>query len=153
MDLRFATRTLLAACSFFLLASTVASFGADSAGKFEAQLIWGSNESKSPDPKHKPVEGALKKKLEDLPLKWKNYFEVNRKTVEVTSSSPKRVTMSDRCDIEIKLLGNDFVEVSLFGKGAPVLKRTQSLPKDETLVVAGNAPNSTAWLVVVKRTD
>jgi hypothetical protein len=61
--------------------------------------------------------------------------------------------MSDRCYIEIKLLGNDLVEVSLFGKGASVLKQKQALPKGETLVVAGNAPNSTSWLVVVKRAD
>jgi hypothetical protein len=45
------------------------------------------------------------------------------------------------------------VEVSLVGKGKDVAKRTQKLPKGETLVLGGNAPNATAWLVVLKRLE
>jgi len=45
------------------------------------------------------------------------------------------------------------VEVSLIGKGKEVVKRTQALPKGEILVLGGNAPNATAWLVILKRTD
>jgi len=45
------------------------------------------------------------------------------------------------------------VEVSLIGKGKEVVKRKQSLPKGEMLVLGGNAPNSTAWLVVLKRIE
>jgi hypothetical protein len=32
------------------------------------------------------------------------------------------------------------------------LKRTQALPKGETLVLGGNAPNATSWFVVLKQT-
>src|SRR6185295_5834332 len=42
--------------------------------KMEARLIWGTNDEKSPDPKHKLLDGELAKKLRDMPLKWKNYF-------------------------------------------------------------------------------
>jgi hypothetical protein len=41
----------------------------------------------------------------------------------------------------------------LFGKGEQVVKRTQSIPKGETLALGGNAPNSTAWLVVLRRKE
>jgi hypothetical protein len=33
------------------------------------------------------------------------------------------------------------------------VKRTQALPKGEILVLGGNAPNASAWLVILKRID
>ncbi len=68
-------------------------------------------------------------------------------------SGVKKVPLSEKCAIEVKNLGQSSVELTLFGKGAQVLKRTQALPKGETLVLAGNAPNATAWLVVLKRLE
>ena len=48
-----------------------------------------------------------------------------------------------------RLVGHE-LEVTLIGKGKEVVKRKQSLPKGEMLVLGGNAPNSTAWLVVLE---
>jgi hypothetical protein len=121
--------------------------------KLEAYLIWGTDDAKSPDPAHKQVEADLKEKLKKLPLKWANYFEVNRKAVKLSETEAKRVTLSEKCDVEIKYTGKSSVEVSLFGKGEPVVKRTQMLAKGEALFLGGNAPNSTAWLVVIKRVE
>jgi hypothetical protein len=121
--------------------------------KLEAHLIWGTNDEKSPDPSHKPVDAEIKQKLKDLPLKWANYFEVNRKSFVVFPGEPKKVPMSQKCEIEVKNLGRANVEVSLFGKGTHVFKQTQALPKGELLVLGGRAPNSTSWLVVVKRLE
>jgi hypothetical protein len=53
----------------------------------------------------------------------------------------------------VKKLAGSEVEVSLMGKGKEVVKRKQSLPKGEMLVLGGNAPNSTAWLVLLKRIE
>ena len=121
--------------------------------KLEAQLIWATNDEKSPDPKQKPVSPEIRKKLAELPLKWSNYFEVNRKRIEVPEGKKQKSTLSDKCEIEVKNLKGDKVEVSLIGKGEPALTRTQSLPKGEILVVGGNAPNATAWLVTLKRVE
>lgn len=123
--------------------------------KLEAQLIWGTNDEKSPNPKHKPVEPEVRKRLvEDLPLKWKNYFEVNRKAFTVPEKGSKKVEMSDKCAIEVKELDGGKVEVSLFGKaGELVYKRTQALSKGDILALGGNAPDKTAWLVTIKRVE
>ena len=121
--------------------------------KFEAQLIWATNDKKSPDPKHKPAEPEVKKKLGELPLKWENYFEVQRKQFTVPKGGTTKVSMSEKCAIEVKHVDGDKVEVSLIGKGEAVLKRTQALPKAEMLVLGGNAPNETAWLVTLKRIE
>ncbi len=127
--------------------------GSDANLKVEAQLIWGTNDSKSPNPKHKPVEEDIRKKLKELPLKWSNYFEVNRKVMEIPIGQAKKEPLSEKCAIEVKNLGQSKVEISLFGKGETVVKRTQELPRNEMVVLGGNAPNATAWLVVLKRVD
>ena len=51
--------------------------------KVEVQLIWGTNDPQSPDPKHKAIDADLAKRLSKSPYRWKNYFEVNREVVEM----------------------------------------------------------------------
>ena len=121
--------------------------------KLQVQLVWVTNDERSPDPKHKPVEADVKEKLKALPLKWTNYFEVNRKNIEVPPSSVSKVILSEECQIEVKSLGGSKLEVTLLGKGKETFKGKQALPKGEMLVLGGNAPNATAWLVVLKRIE
>ncbi len=121
--------------------------------KVEAVLLWGTDEAKSPNPKHKPVDAELKEKLKKLPLKWKNYFEVNRKVVELPQGANRSVALSDTCELELKNLDGTKIEVTHFGKGKKVGTRTQALPPGDVLIVGGNAPDSTAWLVAVRRVD
>ena len=122
--------------------------------KFQAFLLWGTDESKPPEGKdYKPVTADIRQKLKELPIKWTNWFEVNRKDFAVPSGTTKEVLMSEKCQLNVKKLGDSEVEVTLIGKGKEVMKRKQSLPKGEMLVLGGNAPNSTAWLVVLKRIE
>jgi hypothetical protein len=125
----------------------------DAEMKVEAQLVWGCNKKESPDPKHKPVSEEVRKKLLTLPLKWTNYFEVNRKLLSIPVAAQKREVLSEKCSVEVKNLGKSKVEVLLFGKGEQVEKRTQDFPRGETLVLAGRAPEETTWLVVLKRLE
>jgi len=121
--------------------------------KLEAQLLWGTDDAKSPNPKHKPVEADLKKKLKQLPLKWSNYFEETRKTFTVPQGDARRIILSDLCEIEVKNLDGSKVDVIQFGRGKKVFTRTQALPKGEMLVLGGNAPDATAWLVVLRQIE
>jgi len=121
--------------------------------KFEAQLIWATNDEKSPDPKHAPVDKEVRKTLSELPLRWKNYFVVKTVPLTVPSGGSKDAALSEKCTIEVKDIDGKNLEVSLIGKGKPVLKRIQSLLKGKMLVLGGNAPDSTGWLVVLKRLE
>src|SRR5258708_1549692 len=136
----------------FLLGPGIANAGAADM-KLEVQLLWGTNDKQSPEPKHRPVEADVHKKLKELPLKWSNYFLVNNKQFDVSSNGIAKVPLSEKCSIEVKNLGHSTVEVSLYGKGEKVMGRTQALPKGEILVLGGNAPNATAWLVILKRLE
>lgn len=122
--------------------------------KFEVQLIWATNDKKSPNPKHKPVEPEIRKKLDEIPLKWENYFEVNRKQFSLVRDGKTKQPLSEKCSIEIKDIQGGKVEVTLFDKtGKAVFERKQPLPKGEILLVSGNAPDKTAWFVAVKRIE
>jgi len=147
--------TNLFVTAIFCLAFLVVPYSARSASgdmKLEIQLIWGTNDSKSPDEKHTEVEPEVRKRLENLPLKWSHYFLVKSKKLELGASETKKESLSDKCAVEVKNLGSS-IEVSLFGHGERLVKRTQAFPKHEILVLGGNAPNSTSWLVVLKRID
>ena len=117
----------------------------------EAELIWGTNAKSSPNEKHKPVDAELKKKLQELPLKWTNYFEVKRISIELPPHGTRRAPLSDKCELELSDRGQSKIEVSHYGNGKLISTRTQALPKGETLILGGNAPGETSWLVVLRR--
>jgi hypothetical protein len=146
--------TLFAVCAMLaLLAALPAkSLGADM--KLQAQLVWGTDDSKPPEGKnYKPVDPAIQKKIKDLPLRWKNYFEVKRTDFTIAPAGSAKVEISEKCSLAVQGHSNSLVEVSWIGKGREVLKRTQSLSKGEILILGGNAPNATAYLMVLRRIE
>jgi hypothetical protein len=152
-------RATLATLSVWLVAVSFLSLGGGcghaATMTLEVQLLWGTDAAQSPNPGHKPVEPDVKKKLDELPLKWPHWYEVNRKRFKVPPRVPEpvKVPLSEKCAIEVKNLGEANVEVGLFGKGNQVVRRIQKLPKGELVVFGGKAPNATAWLVVLKRLE
>ena len=147
-----ATRLGIWALGFFLMTTLGARLQAGEI-KLEAQLIWGTKDEKSPDPKHKPVDPKVAKKLKNLPFKWQHYFEVNSKKFSVAEGETKKIVLSKDCEIKVRDAGKGVVEVQLFGKGASVGKISQSLPKGELLVIGGDAANFTSWFVVLRQAD
>jgi hypothetical protein len=150
---RFSTIRLACVALGFLLVTALAASVQAGELKLETILIWGTNDEKSPDPKHKPVGEKLAKKLKKLPFKWQNYFEVNRVKFTLAEDQTQKVELSKECKIKVRNLGKSTVEVQLYGKGELVSKISQSLTKDECLVTGGNAANLTAWFVVLRQAD
>ncbi len=144
-------KTLTAVVVLFAAFATLAARAAEL--KLEAQLIWASNEAKSPNPKHKPVDADVEKKLASLPLKWTHFFEENRKTLNVAEGASQRVGLSEKLSVEVKHLSGDKIEVRYFGNGQEIWKGVLPLPKGEIYVLGGNAPADSAWLVALKRTE
>lgn len=122
--------------------------------QFEAQLVWGTNSKTSPDPNHKPVDPEIREKLAKLHLKWENFFLVSKTNYSLAVGSTTNVVISPKCTLEHKLHDAGKVEVFLIGKdGERSCKQSQPLPKKEMMVFGGNAPNSTAWLVTLRRIE
>jgi hypothetical protein len=121
--------------------------------KLEAVLVWGTNSPKPPESNLKVVTSDVQKKLNCLPFKYTNYFEVNRKQLALKDGGTAKASMSKDCKITVKSLEDGKVELTVIGKGQPVGKITQELKKDKCLVTGGNAENSTAWFVVIKQLE
>lgn len=120
--------------------------------KLEAQLVWGTNEKFSPNREHKPVSPEVKKKLQDLPLKWSNYFEVQRVLFRVPASGSTNIALG-KCELAITNLGSSNVSVTQISKGKRLGTRIQALPRGETLILGGNAPGESSWLGVIYRLE
>jgi hypothetical protein len=143
---------LLVVC-LFATSLRVESAQAGDALTIQAQLIWGTNDPQSPNPKHKPIDADLAKKLSKAPYRWKYYFEVKRLDSTLALGETKPLSMSDKCKIDIKNTGGDKVEVKLYGEGKPLSKHLEKLVNDWPLVLSGDAKNDTAWLVVIQKVD
>jgi hypothetical protein len=149
---RFTSRPIRLAL-LALMTCLFAGFASAADRQLEARLIWGTNDDKSPNPAHKRLEGDLARKLQELPFKWKSYFEVNRQTFAINDKEYKKVVMSDKCFIEVKDKGDSKVTVKLYGQGKMTQRVDKPLPKDETLTIGGDDKHDTAWFITVRPID
>src|SRR4030095_4348114 len=97
--LRFYRQTARRLLALFLFAIATASVSAEEL-KLEAKLIWGTNDDKSPDPSHKPVDPGMAEKLKKV-FKWKNYFIVTNQLKMVPSRGSNRFDPSKQGAIGI----------------------------------------------------
>lgn len=117
--------------------------------KLEVQLVWGTNDEKSPKDEHKPLDPAIARKLKMF--KWKNYFVVNRQDVLVPNLAIKKVKLSQQCYIEIRELEGPRVEVNVYGENKHVKKITEGLARQGTLTIAGDDKNDCAWFIIIRQ--
>src|SRR4051812_34974246 len=71
--------------------------------KYQAILVWGTDEDKPPDKNLKDIDPSLHGPVEKLKkwLKWKNYYEVNRKEFTIRAGENKRLKLSDKCELQV----------------------------------------------------
>lgn len=143
----FVLHGLLASLAFVLI-SPPSTHAATGDLHVQAQLVWGTDGDKPPDPDVKRLDEATRKKLGSV-FKWKNYFEVDRQNFKVTLSAKNRVRLSPKCEVEVQNLGGSQVEVKLFGEGKMVVKKRQVLKAGELLILAGDDKNQNAWFVII----
>jgi hypothetical protein len=118
--------------------------------KVTAQLVWGTNDETSPDPKHKPVDAELAKKLSSI-FKWKNYFRVSRKTQTIPARQTRKLVMSDKFFVNVTDIEGPRVEVTVYGENKLLNKTVAPLVVDgDALIIAGDDKNAAAWFVVLQ---
>lgn len=119
--------------------------------KFHAILVWATDDEKPPEKEEelKAIEPALKEKFKFL--KWKNYFQVgDRKHVTVKGSEPSEVKLSHKCKLRLRQTEKEGLQVELIGEGTPVIKKNQTMPLKDILIIGGDDKNATAWMVILK---
>lgn len=138
----FLAALLVAGLSFSLT-------GAPSEPKLEldAVLVWGTNGPRPADPELKDLQVEICQKLQAV-FKWKEYYEVNRRTLKFVARQVQKVRLSPKCEVSVENLGRATIEVRLYGEGKLVVKKKQTMTPGELLVLAGEDRNDTAWFVV-----
>jgi hypothetical protein len=121
--------------------------------KLRGQLIWGTNDPKPKDGDCTDVDSALKARLSRV-FKWQNYFQIKALDILVPPGDAKRVRMSDKCELELKLVDDFTLEVKLFGEGKlvkTVRQSVQTLRQGELSILAGDSKDrfGDAWFVVL----
>jgi hypothetical protein len=121
--------------------------------KLTVQLIWGTDEEKPKEKKLKEVESKLADKLRRV-FKWKNYFEVSNQNVILPTNAPQKLAMSRKCELELKRVDAEIVELKLVGEGKhvkTVRQRVKLLLQGEYSILAGDDKEKydDAWFVVI----
>lgn len=114
-----------------------------------AQVIRGTDQEKPPQAGWKPVGPKLSGRLCPK-FRWKHYWEVSRKAVQVQPGKSVRIKATPEREVEIELGGSGESEIRLYTAGKLVRKSRQSLESKMT-IMGGGSDESESWFIVVRR--
>lgn len=145
----------------YLFAPLGAWAGGPEDARLRVALVWGTNDDKSKFPDKKEVAPGVKKKMQKV-FKWKTYLEMKQELASVKKGAEESIRISPKCIVKIRNFGTVDakhprkkkqlkIRVQLIGEGKRVINHTQGISEGQTLTLAGNDKNDTAWFVVVNR--
>lgn len=125
--------------------------------RYQVQLVWGTDDPKAKSEDMKVLAPEIRERLRQL--RWKNYFVVKSEVAAVSAKESKKVTLSDKCAVELKELPNEQLEVRIYSLQAgaepkQVASRTMGLKELRAGGLIGYGGDSKdrwddAWLVIV----
>jgi hypothetical protein len=118
--------------------------------KYYVQLIKATNDSDPPKKGAKPVGSKLGHKLS--PLRWKHYWEVERRETTVTSGKSSKVGLSEERAVEVVPAAEGKIEVRLY-RGKQLARKSCHKVNDRLMVIFGGDEGEKAWFVVVRREE
>jgi hypothetical protein len=118
--------------------------------KYYVQLIKATNKSDPPKKGAKPIGAKLGEQLS--PLRWKYYWEVERRDASVPSDRSKRVDLPGERAIEVMPAVNGKVEVRLY-RGKNLSRKSCHKVNDRMMAIFGGDEGERAWFVVVRRQE
>lgn len=126
-------------------------------GTYRVQLVWGTDGQRPVGKDMKPLDAAAASRLRQL--RWTNYFVTKTEFSPADAKEPRRVTLSDRCAVDLKEVEGGKLEVRMLSlkpgtEPRQVANRTiglDALKKGEMLVYAGDSKDrwDDCWLVIV----
>ena len=126
--------------------------------RYQVELVWGTDDAKAASGDMKPLAPEVQSRLTQL--RWKSYFVVKSEVAAVSPKEAKKVTLSDKCAVELKELPNGHLEVQIHslqaGSDAKLVSSKTMPLKDlhagELIAYGGNSKDrwGDAWLVIVR---
>lgn len=125
--------------------------------KVQARLVWATDQAKPEGSKYTALDAKSREKLR--PYKWKNYWVVNQAAAQIGDKKPTLVSLSEKCAIDLKDMGDGSAQIRLYELKAgsepklvkPVKHSMEALKKGEYCILAGDdkAVWDDAWFVIV----
>jgi hypothetical protein len=132
-----------------LLAGAHLAAGASASGiTFYLQLIQGTDADTPPAAGATLVGNSLGHRLQAF--RWKNYWEIKRQTVELTTGSKIRRQMTGRRDVELARATPTEMTVSIYLDGRLTRRRAQAV-NTAFYIAGGNNDPAQPWFIVVRR--
>ncbi len=136
------------ACLAALAFPLIASAADKSAVTFYVQLIRGTEDANPPAADAKPAGAQITRRLQMF--KWKNYWEISRKTVEVNPGSKIRQKLAPQREVEIAVGATNDMTISIYADGKLARKRRQ--PATTPFYISGGDKEANqSWFIVVRR--
>jgi len=121
----------------------------EGANTYYVQLIRGTEANQPPTPGCKQVGARLAGTFCPV-LKWKSYWEVNRKQVTLVPGRATRVQLGYGREAEIDLSNPKERRVTAYQNGQAV-ERTISPAGEAMTIIGGNRDGKSVWFIVVRR--
>jgi hypothetical protein len=116
---------------------------------YYVQLIRGTEQDQPPDPKSKRIHPRLAGAFYSV-FKWKSYWEISSREVELEAGRVVRVRLNPERDVEIDLTDPSKRAVTAFLNGKKV-QRTVSPRTEARTFIGGDRDSNSAWFIVVSR--
>tara|TARA_Y100001934_G_scaffold195768_1_gene230829 strand:- start:619 stop:1050 length:432 start_codon:yes stop_codon:yes gene_type:complete len=111
----------------------------------QARLILGTSKEQKDKME---ASGGIKRKLARV-FKWKHYYELNSKQMNIADTATKSAKLSRAAQVKVTNMKNGRLSVSLFSKGKMLVQKTQNMKPGSHMVLAGNTGAEEAWFIVL----
>ena len=111
----------------------------------QARLVLGTSQEQKDQME---ASTGIKRKLARV-FKWKHYYELNSKQMNIADTVTKSAKLSRAAQIKVTNRKNGKVAVTLFSKGKMLVQKTQNLKPGSHMVLAGNTESDSAWFIVL----
>ena len=115
----------------------------------QARLVLGTSKEQKDQME---ASGGIKRKLARV-FKWKHYYELNSKQMNIADTATKSAKLSRAAQIKVTNRKNGRVSVILFSKGKMLVQKTQNLKPGSHMVLAGNTESDSAWFIVLSNSN
>jgi hypothetical protein len=136
-------------CSLWLLGIGGAISAENDATAFHVQLIRGTDDAKPREASWKPVSAKVNKKL-SAAFRPRQYWEINRVTLNVSPGKPVKTQLSADRTVEIQLLESGEAEARLYFQGK-LLRKCRQATHDKICIMGGTRETDESWFVAVSR--
>jgi hypothetical protein len=116
---------------------------------YYVQLVRGTDSDQPPQSGSRLVGAKLAEKFHSV-FKWKHYWEINQRKVEVNPGRSARVDLANGRAVEIDLRAGNQRTVAAFENGK-LLDRTVGPMGGGMTFIGGNRDQKSAWFLVVRR--